>query len=112
MENRNSLVMLVLFIGICLAVGGFGAIFTSGPVRDWYPMIRRPSWNPPSWIFGPVWTILYLSGSCIQSHRMLQYRSVWCLDVMEALFYRAGEKGCKNIQSELLQDIPAIRRTT
>ncbi len=60
MKSWNALAMLVLFVGICLAVGGFGAIFTSGPVRDWYPMIHKPSWNPPSWIFGPVWTVLYL----------------------------------------------------
>jgi tryptophan-rich sensory protein len=60
MKGWNSLLMLVLFVGICLAAGAFGAFFTSGSVRDWYPMIRKPSWNPPSWIFGPVWTILYL----------------------------------------------------
>jgi translocator protein len=60
MKNWNSLLMLALLVGICLAVGGFGALFTSGSVREWYPMIRKPSWNPPSWVFGPVWTILYL----------------------------------------------------
>lgn len=60
MRSWNSVLMLVLFVGICLAAGAFGALFTSGSVRDWYPMIRKPSWNPPSWVFGPVWTILYL----------------------------------------------------
>jgi translocator protein len=60
MKSWNSYLMLVLFVGICLAVGAFGALFTSSSVRDWYPMIHKPSWNPPSWIFGPVWTILYL----------------------------------------------------
>jgi translocator protein len=59
-KSRNSLLMLVLFVGFCLAVGGLGSLFTSGPVRDWYPMINKPSWNPPAWIFGPVWTVLYL----------------------------------------------------
>jgi tryptophan-rich sensory protein len=28
-------------------------------VRDWYPTIAKPAWTPPSWLFGPVWTILY-----------------------------------------------------
>lgn len=60
MKSWNSLMTLVLFVGICLAIGGFGAVFTSGPVCGWYPMIHKPSWNPPSWVFGPVWTFLYL----------------------------------------------------
>ena len=60
MKSGNSLLMLVLFLGICLAAGGFGALFTSGAVRHWYPTINKPSWNPPSWILGPVWTVLYL----------------------------------------------------
>lgn len=52
--------MLVLFLVICLAVGGLGALFTGSSVRHWYPMIQKPSWTPPSGVFGPVWTILYL----------------------------------------------------
>jgi benzodiazapine receptor len=60
MVNWNSLVMLVLFIAICLGVAGAGAIFTSGSVGDWYLTLQKPSWTPPSWLFGPVWTILYL----------------------------------------------------
>jgi benzodiazapine receptor len=60
MKNWSSLGTLLLFIAICLAVGGFGAIFTSSSVNSWYPTLRKPSWNPPSWLFGPVWTALYL----------------------------------------------------
>lgn len=48
------------YIALCLAVG-FGAAFaTAQSVRDWYPTLRKPSWNPPSWLFGPVWTVLYI----------------------------------------------------
>jgi len=60
MKNWGSLAVLVLFVAVCLAVSGAGAIFTAGSVRDWYPTLQKPAWTPPSWLFGPVWTILYL----------------------------------------------------
>lgn len=60
MKNRNSIWMLALFIAICFAVSGTGAIATSRSVSQWYPALQKPSWNPPPWIFGPVWTFLYL----------------------------------------------------
>ena len=60
MRNWHSMAMLALFVVICLAVSGAGALFTSPSVRQWYPMLQKPSWTPPSWIFGPVWTVLYL----------------------------------------------------
>ncbi len=51
---------LLASIAVCQAAGGVGVVFTSEPVRTWYPTLRKPSFNPPSWVFGPVWTILYL----------------------------------------------------
>jgi len=60
MKHKNSIWMLALFVAICFAVSGFGAIVTSRSVSQWYPALVKPSWNPPSWVFGPVWTLLYL----------------------------------------------------
>ncbi len=60
MKFGLSLAALVLFIAVCLMAGGLGAIFTAGAVRDWYPGLTKPSWTPPGWLFGPVWTALYL----------------------------------------------------
>jgi tryptophan-rich sensory protein len=40
--------------------GGLGAVFTLNSVKEWYLTINRPEWNPPNWIFGPVWTTLYV----------------------------------------------------
>jgi benzodiazapine receptor len=59
MKNWNSLAILGLFLAICFGVAGVSAIPTGSSVRDWYPMLQKPSWTPPSWLFGPVWTILY-----------------------------------------------------
>jgi len=60
MKNWNPILMLALFIAVCFLAAGAGAAFTGSSVSDWYPTLRKPSWNPPAWIFGPVWTALYL----------------------------------------------------
>jgi translocator protein len=61
MKNWNSILMLALFITVTFLAAGSGAFFTSTSVSSWYPTLRKPSWNPPAWIFGPVWTVLYLT---------------------------------------------------
>ena len=53
--------MLVVFVAVCLGVSATGAWFTSGSVATWYPTLAKPAWNPPPWVFGPVWTVLYLT---------------------------------------------------
>jgi benzodiazapine receptor len=44
---------------LCELAGGLGAIATASGVRDWYPTLIKPSWTPPSAVFGPVWLVLY-----------------------------------------------------
>jgi translocator protein len=51
---------LIISLALPQLMGGLGAFFTLSAVRDWYLTINRPSWNPPSWLFGPVWTTLYV----------------------------------------------------
>lgn len=43
-----------------LAVGGLSGIATAGSVDTWYQTLEKPVFNPPAWVFGPVWTALYL----------------------------------------------------
>lgn len=51
---------LVIFIAICFGAAGLGAMATTSSVNGWYQTLTKPSWNPPDWLFGPVWSTLYL----------------------------------------------------
>lgn len=51
---------LCLAIVICEAAGLVGSWPTFSAVRTWYPTLVKPWFTPPAWIFGPVWTVLYL----------------------------------------------------
>jgi tryptophan-rich sensory protein len=55
---RDGLILLGWLIA-CFSVAALGGWWTAQSVRDWYPTLIKPSWNPPSWVFGPVWTVLY-----------------------------------------------------
>src|SRR5512146_3189300 len=50
---------LLVAIAIPLGAGVLGSIPTASAVPTWYRQIKKPSWNPPPWVFGPVWTVLY-----------------------------------------------------
>jgi translocator protein len=60
MFDRDSWLSLVPFVVVCFVAAGIGSLFTSRSVKTWYPQLHRPEWTPPDWIFGPVWTVLYL----------------------------------------------------
>ncbi len=50
----------VISILIPLAVGAIAGYFTSSSVDGWFATINKPSFNPPNWVFAPVWTMLYI----------------------------------------------------
>ena len=50
--------LLVGVVLICNLIGALGTIWTSSD-SDWYRKLNKPSFNPPAWVFGPVWTILF-----------------------------------------------------
>lgn len=55
----NKVAKLVIAVFICELVGIIGALFTTPSITTWYATLQKPSFNPPNWIFGPVWTTLY-----------------------------------------------------
>lgn len=50
----------IVSIILPLVIGGTSGYLTAGSVNDWYLTLNKPSFNPPSWVFGPVWTTLYI----------------------------------------------------
>lgn len=60
MRTSRSVISLVVWVGLCLGAGLIGSVFTVRSVGDWYVTLSKPAWTPPSWLFGPVWSALYV----------------------------------------------------
>lgn len=56
----EKLLKLAVSLAASLAAGALGSIFTASSVDGWYRTIEKPPFNPPAWVFAPVWTILYI----------------------------------------------------
>ncbi|MEI2737972.1 MAG: TspO/MBR family protein [Chitinophagaceae bacterium] len=56
----NNIAKLIIAIAIPIAIGATAGLFTVTGVGSWYQTINKPSWNPPGWVFAPVWTTLYV----------------------------------------------------
>jgi translocator protein len=60
MKHKRAWPSLLIFIVLCLGVEVLASYWTNQTVSTWYPNINKPFWTPPGWVFGPVWTILYI----------------------------------------------------
>ena len=47
-------------IVICFSASAVGGLATGPQIQTWFATVTKPSWNPPNWVFGPVWTVLFL----------------------------------------------------
>ena len=53
-------VKLLLSVALSFAAGGIGSLATAPNIPTWYMALEKPFFNPPNWVFGPVWTLLYV----------------------------------------------------
>lgn len=58
--KRTDVVKLITAVAFTVVLGGLGGLVTAPEIPVWYAGLNKPSFNPPSWLFAPVWTTLYV----------------------------------------------------
>jgi tryptophan-rich sensory protein len=56
----NKITKILVVVVTCLAIGYFSGMVTRSAITNWYPTLVKPVFNPPNWIFAPVWSMLYI----------------------------------------------------
>jgi len=56
----NKISKILVVVVTCLVIGYFSGMVTQSAIKTWYPTLIKPSFNPPNWIFAPVWSMLYI----------------------------------------------------
>ena len=56
----KKITRIAISVAVCLLIGFLSGFATQSSVGDWYVTLNKPSFNPPNWVFAPVWTVLYV----------------------------------------------------
>lgn len=59
-KKSISWLPLIGFVLLCNLIGILGSLFTFSSISEWYVYLQKPFFSPPNWVFGPVWTLLYI----------------------------------------------------
>jgi len=92
--SKLQIIKLIISIALPLALGALAGLFTAQSIPEWFATLNKPSFNPPNWIFGPVWTTLYIimgiSFFLIWNQEMSKERNLAILVFMLQLVFNIG----------------------
>jgi tryptophan-rich sensory protein len=81
-RTAHQAIALSAFLAICFVAAALGGAATYPQIENWYATLAKPSWTPPDWIFGPVWTALY---TCMAVAAWLVWRQRGMADALAPL---------------------------
>jgi benzodiazapine receptor len=96
----SKLMKILVLVATCLAVGYFSGVASQSGLQDWFPTLVKPAFNPPNWVFAPVWSTLYMmmgvAGGLVWAR--MDYEKE---EVRNALFFFAIQLGLNGLWSLL-----------
>ncbi|MBR7158644.1 MAG: tryptophan-rich sensory protein [Alphaproteobacteria bacterium] len=59
-ERNKNISALIIFVGLCVLTGLFSSFIMTDGLKLWYPDLVKAPFNPPDWLFAPVWSVIYI----------------------------------------------------